>query len=204
MNQRKIPLAAALAAVVLAAASAPAQQEQAPPPVGQNVMLPFTIYGNAKDEGERLFAPSGWMGNTESLSYNDACKDNPHKGDSCIRISFTKSDGWGGIVWQNPPNNWGDDGGGVNLTGARQLSFWARGQNGGETVSFKMGLIKRDKPTYDTGTAGLDKVKLTKEWKMYIIPLAGLNVSRIVTGFSFSLTGTTDPLTFYLDDIVYE
>ena len=204
MNQKKTAMVLVLSAL-LAGSMASAQQNAATPtPAGQNVMIPYTIYGNASDTGDRLFAPSGWMGNTESLSYNDACKETPHKGETCIRISFTRTDGWAGIVWQNPANNWGDDGGGVNLTGAKQLSFWARGEKGGEVVAFKMGLIKRDKPYFDTGTATLSNVALTREWKQYVLPLAGVNLSRIITGFSFSLAASKEPITFYLDDIVYE
>jgi hypothetical protein len=192
-----------LASAILAWGAAAFAQEN-PPPVGQNVMLPYTLYSNAEDEGERLFAASGWMGNTEAIEFSDSFKENPHAGESCIRISFTDPAGWGGIVWQNPPNNWGDDGGGVNLSGTKQLSFWARGEKGGETVSFKMGLIKRDKPYFDTGTASLDRVKLTKEWKQYTMPLTGVNLSRIITPFSFSVSGAKEPLTFFLDDIVYQ
>lgn len=187
-------------AVLLSGAAALAQEKAA-----QNVMIPYKLYGNAEDEGERLFAASGWMGDTDAIEYNEACKENPHAGESCIRISFTKPTGWCGIAWQNPPNNWGIENGGANLSGAKQLSFWARGENGGETVSFSMGLIKKDQQYFDTGTASLAKVKLSKQWTQYTIPLNNVDLTRIITPFSFSLGAPTEPpLTFYLDDIVYE
>jgi hypothetical protein len=41
--------------------------------------------------------------------------------------------GWAGLYWQHPDNNWGDEPG-VDLTGAKRISFYARGERGGEIV----------------------------------------------------------------------
>ena len=84
-------------------------------------------------------------------------------------------------VWQNPANNWGAKPGGWNLTGAKTLSFWARGAKGNEVVTFLYGLVGKDKPNGDTST-GKTEVHLTKAWKKYTIPLAGKNLSHIITG----------------------
>lgn len=211
-------LIAALVATVLPAvaqepaapAEAPAAEVVAPAPAavavqpGMKVTLPCTVYGNCEDEGEAVFIASGWMGSTDAIEYDDCWKENPHAGESCIKCVFSDPKGWGGIVWQNPANNWGDDEGGVDLTGAKQLSFWARGDKGDEMVEFKMGLIAKNKPFWDTGKASLGKVKLTKEWKQFIIPLDGKDLSRILTGFSWTTKGRAEPVTFYLDDIIYE
>jgi len=171
---------------------------------GEKVAIPCVIYADVDTEGETPFIPSGYMGATEAIEMDDAWKENPQSGSSCIKASFSDPKGWGGVVWQNPANNWGDDEGGVDLTGAKQLSFWARGENGGEMVEFKMGLVAKNKPFYDTAKGGLGKVKLTKEWKQYIIPLTGKDLSRIVTGFCWVTAGKKEPVVFYLDNIVYE
>lgn len=195
------PAAPAEAPVAEAAVAAPAAAAVQP---GMKVTLPCKVYGNCEDEGESVFIASGWMGSTDAIEYDDCWKENPHAGESCIKCVFSDPKGWGGIVWQNPANNWGDDEGGIDLTGARQLSFWARGEKGDEMVEFKIGLIAKNKPFWDTGKASLGKIKLTKEWKQYIIPLDGKDMSRIMTGFSWTAKGRAEPVVFYLDDIVYE
>lgn len=210
---------AAVTGVILAAAvvGASAQEEasapqaaSAPAVVGQivqpglKVKLPLVVYRNCEDEGEQYFIPSGWMGSYDSIEFDDCWKENPRSGESCIKISFSDPRGWGGIAWQNPANNWGDDEGGIDLTGAKKLTFWARGDKGGEMVEFKMGIIPRNKPYFDTGKGSLGRVKLEKEWKKFEIPLEGKDLSRIMTGFVLSLKGRTEPVVFYLDDIIYE
>ena len=45
---------------------------------------------------------------------------------------------------------------------------------------------------------------LTKAWKQYSIPVAGQNMSHIVTGFVWTLAANGAPETFYLDDIRYQ
>lgn len=192
---------AVLAAVVAVPALVRGKAEEAP---AQKVQLPCKVYTDCEDPGEAPFVASGWMGKVDSIEYNDCCRERPRSGRSCIQVAFTDTKGWGGIVWQNPANNWGDSEGGVDLTGARQLSFWARGEKGGEIVDFKMGIINRGKPYWDTAKGALEKVRLSREWKQYTIPLASKDLSRIVTGFVFSTAGRKDPVVFYLDDIIYE
>ena len=98
--------------------------------------------------------------------------ENPHSGTDCIKAQYTATGEWGGVIWQNPDNNWGDKGGGYNITGASKLTFWARGDNEGERVSFLVGIIGDDKPFHDTAKAKLDSVQLSKDWKQYTIDLA--------------------------------
>ncbi|MFH0880239.1 MAG: hypothetical protein V2A34_11045 [Lentisphaerota bacterium] len=173
-------------------------------PVGEMTALPCRLYVDYDAEGEMVFIPSGWMGATEAIEMDDAWAENVQSGTSCIKASFSDPKGWGGVVWQNPANNWGEDEGGIDLSSAQQLSFWARGEKGGEIVEFKMGLVAMNKPYYDTGKASLGRVKLTSTWKQYIIPLAGKNLKRIVTGFSWITAGKSEPVVFYLDNIAYE
>ena len=218
MSKKFFVMIAAVVAMVLPVVAqepaAPAEEAAteiaAPAPVeaavqsGMKVTSPCKVYGNCEDEGESVFIASGWMGSTDAIEYDDCWKENPHAGESCIKCVFSDPKGWGGIVWQNPANNWGDEEGGIDLTGAKQLSFWARGEKGDEMVEFKMGLIAKNKPFWDTGKASLGKVKLTKEWKQYIMPLEGKDMSRIMTGFSWTAKGRAEPVVFFLDDITYE
>lgn len=185
---------------VVADAAAPAVAS----PVGTKVDLPCIVFDDCDSENTPAFSPSGWMGAADAIEMDDCWAENPHSGTSCMRLSFSDPASWGGIVWQNPANNWGDDEGGLDLRGAKQISFWARGDKGDEMVEFKMGVIRQNKPFYDTGKGSLGKVKLTSEWKQYIIPLDGQNLSQIVSGFVYSVKGRKEPVIFYLDDIKYE
>jgi len=164
--------------------------------------LPLVIY--AEGGGKQPYIPSGYMGNSGAIQMDPQSGVNPHSGRTCLKVSYTASDNWGGVVWQNPGNNWGSMVGGYNLTGARTLSFWARGDRGTEVVTFLFGLIGKDKPNSDSGTGKLDKVALTKSWKKYTINLQGRNMSHIITGFAWTLGATGSPVTFYLDDVRYE
>lgn len=176
---------------------------QVPVTYGKKAELPLIVYDDAERKNP-AYTPSGFMGNTKALKLDPTWAKKPHAGASCIRIEFSANDGWGGIVWQSPANDWDDRSGGFDLTGAKQLSFWARGENGGEVVTFEFGLIAKEKPFPDTARGKLDKVKLTKEWKQYTIDLKGLDLRRVKTGFACVVAGNGAPLVFFLDDIRYE
>lgn len=163
--------------------------------------LPLTVY--AESSGPATFIPSGYMGNTGAIKMNPACAVQPHSGKTCLQAQYTGLKDWGGVVWQNPANNWGAKTGGYNLSGAKELSFWARGDKGGEMVTFVYGLVGKNQPSADTSTGKLDSVPLTKAWKKYTITLAGKNMSHIITGFAWTLGAQGRPVTFYLDDIRY-
>ena len=165
--------------------------------------LPFVLY----DEDGRdkpPFVPTGWMGNAKAMKLDEACAIKPHSGQTCLKFDFSANDTWGGIVWQSPPNDWGDKPGGWNITGAKRLSFWARGEQGGEVASFELGLLGRDKKFADSGSAKLERVTLTTDWQQFQIDLSGKDLNRIKTGFAITVAGSGRPFTFYLDDVKYE
>jgi hypothetical protein len=176
--------------------------EEAPAtPPAPKTPLPFVIY--AGDAISKPYSPTGWMGNSSAVGFNDHCTEYPHSGATCIRVDYRTTGAWAGIVWQDPPNDWGDKNGGHDLTGASKLTFWARGAAGGEKVEFYFGVIKAEKPFSDSDT-GRITVTLTRTWSQYGIDLTGKNLSHIKTGFGWSLAGQGRPVTFYLDDIQYE
>ncbi|MGC9259466.1 MAG: hypothetical protein ACP5I8_05215 [Phycisphaerae bacterium] len=170
---------------------------------GAKVSLPLVIY--ADGQGQSGYIPSGWMGNPSAIKYDGSCTTHPRKGNSdCLKIQYTSGSGWGGIAWQNPANNWGDQSGGFNLTGAKKLTFWVRGKKAGQVVSFGFGLIGSNKTYHDTAK-GKVKVTLTKHWKKYSISLKGKDMKRIVVGFFWTAAPTDGKaFTFYLDKIEYK
>ena len=46
-------------------------------------------------------------------------------------------------------------------------------------------------------------IVLKPEWTRYRIPLDGLDMSRIKTGFGWIVGNPGRPITFYLDDIAF-
>jgi len=107
------------------------------------------------------------------------------------------------VVWQSPPDDWGDKPGGLDLTGSTRLTFWARGAVGGEKVSFGYGLLGIDKRYHDSATGKVETV-LAPEWRAYALPLSGKDLSCIKTGFYWTVGGQGAPVTFFLDDVRYE
>jgi hypothetical protein len=169
---------------------------------------PFNVYTD-KNARDNHFSPSGWMGDYSDITFTDAWKDNPHSGISCIRVEYkpNASQGarWTGMYWQNPPNNWGEKKGGYDLTGAKKLTFWARGEKGGERVEeVKIGGLSGTYPDSDVATTG--PIILTKDWQQYSINLDGKDLSYISGGFVWATNLDVNPngCTFYLDDIRYE
>ena len=168
----------------------------------RHAKLPFALYDEAG--GDSPFIPSGYMGNNGAIKMDANYETNPHSGKTCIKVDYTAPNNWGGVVWQSPANDWGEQPGGLNFTGAKKLTFWARGEKGGESVNFSVGIIGKDKPFFDTASAKLDRQTLSTDWKQYTIDLAGLDLSRIKSGFVWTLGANGAPVTFYLDDIKYE
>ncbi len=163
--------------------------------------LPLVIY----DDGfGQAYAPSGWIGKTDAILLKPDDASAPHAGRFSLRCEFDSRDNFGGVVWQSPVNDWGDVAGGFDLTGARQLSFWARGSRGDEVVDFALGVLEKEKTFADSSRSELKQVHLTNQWKQYTIDLTDKDLSVIKTGFSWSTAGRAEPVVFYLDQIQVE
>lgn len=166
-------------------------------------------------------------GTDESLvkDMDENCTDDPYEGRSCIKCSQLTLEGdWGGWLFLNgylpkgetvPKLNDGSTGGqGMDLTGATELKFAAKGAEGGEVVEFftagfgyngETGAKTVNYPD-SSQKRSLGTVKLEKEWKEYSIPLSGADMSYIVCGFGYVLNadyGHGDN-TFYIDAIRFE
>ena len=190
----------------MATTAKPAESAETP---NANGFKPFWVY---KDVGtrENHYVPSGFMPNGDCLTFNDHWVKDCHDGSTCIKIDYNiqcsaKDQKWAGIYWLNPPNNWGNRKGGFNLTGAQKLTFWAKGEKGGERIEeIKVGGITGDFP--DTDMAVIGPIILTNEWKQYTVDLRGKDLSHIIGGFAWASNVDVNPesCTFYLDDIKYE
>ena len=170
---------------------------------GAKAPLPLAVYDEAGREKPAYF-PTGWMGNAKAIKMDERSTVKPHGGKTCLRFDYQDKGEWGGVVWQDPANDWGDQPGGWDLSGATHLTFWARGDKGGETVTFLFGLLGSDKTYPDTAQGKLADVKLSDAWQQFRIPLAGKDLTRVKTGFAWTVAGSGRPITFFLDDIRYE
>lgn len=211
-SQSKQPQKAAVKAetVVVQKQALAAQKQpsavQGSPQTGE--FEPFAIYSD-KNVSSNHFIPSGWMGDYSDIKFNDGWPENPHSGATCIKIEYsnkaTNGARWAGVYWQYPQNNWGNKEQSYNLKGAKKLTFWVRGEKGGEQIQeFKFGGISGEYP--DSDGASIGPLTLTNEWKQYTIDLSGKDLSHIIGGFAWATNIDVNPdgAVFYLDDIKYE
>lgn len=197
-----------------------------PPPIPlPEIPYSFDVYRD-KDKAGNHYVPSGWMGDIGDIQLDECWREEVHTGSTSIKVGYSAQGNgpehacdspfpcnWSGVYWQEPANNWGEQPGGYDLSGARAVTFWAKGENGGERISFKVGGIACDSDTvpYPDSLCPIqildpDSVSLTTTWQAYTIPLHdGLDLSRVMGGFLWAASKEDNPegATFYLDDIQY-
>ena len=177
----------------------------------------FALRGRLSSPGDESSVPP--------MSEADACGGDPRSGADCIRSTFRfRADAWGGWYFLNgvldggetrPSENWGTvPDAGLDLTGATALTFWARGEQGGEKVKFVALGIGRDEagqpiePFPGSSTqVGLGLIQtLTTEWQRFEIDLTGKDLSYVLGGFGWVATAADNPsdITFFLDDIGFD
>ena len=191
------------------ASSADKNVKLAEAPKDANAFKPFYIYSD-KESAQNHYIPSGFMPDGKCLKFDDYWAESCQEGKSCIKISYDvdcskQGQKWAGIYWLNPANNWGSRKGGFNLTGATKLTFWARGDKGGERIEeVKIGGLTGDYPDSDTAVIG--PIILSPEWKEYSIDLRGKDLSYISGGFAWSTNVDVNPenCIFYFDQIRFE
>lgn len=169
--------------------------------------IPFTVY--REPERDRHFMPSGQIGDADDIKVMESCAENAKEGQYCIRIEYSgqesKGEHWAAIYWQEPDFNFGTvPNAGFNLKGARKITFWARGDKGGERIEVKAGGIKGEYP--DSFDMPLKTIDLTKVWKKFTIPVSEKDLSYVVGGFYVAFQKKYNPTgaVIYLDEIVYE
>ena len=169
--------------------------------------LPLVIYTDASEKC--AFQPSGWVGDLDCINVVRDCTDLPYSGKTCIMIEYKTrgilTQGWAGVYWQYPINNWGEYPG-YNIQSAKKLTFWARGKNGAEKSELKWGGIKDGKNSDTFGPISTGVITLSKEWQKYEISLSGANLSNVIGGFCWVTNYQQNPngCVIYLEDIIFE
>ncbi len=179
---------------------------------GADVALPFYV--------STEFIPSGFMNDPGGITLSAGapgatCPDRaPSAGGSCYVITW-KSTGpsWAGVYWQYPANNWGSEPGLPIAAGAKQVTFYAKGAVGGESVSFGAGgLGTNPAPGMfgDTVKATTGAETLTTEWQQFTMSVSGMTYSGgVLGGFVWTAAssndgGTNGDITFYVDDVQWQ
>ncbi len=158
------------------------------------------------------YVPSGYMPTGECIKMEDSWVQDCHEGKSCVKVTYdtvcsSKSRQWAGVYWLHPADNWGDVKGGYNLTGAKKLVFWAKGEKGSEQIAeFRIGGVGATRAYPDSDSASIGPVILSQQWRQYSIDLRGKDLSYISGGFSWIANVENNPnsCTFFLDDIHFE
>ncbi|MCP4363122.1 MAG: hypothetical protein GY796_34405, partial [Chloroflexi bacterium] len=197
----------------------PEEKIPTPPRLEHKVYLPsiattasqrFSVYTEwlAEHDG---FLPTGATGDSEYVSVYECHPTQPHRGNMSIQASFSPGGptGSGGVQWQYPADNWGDQEDGLDLSWANKLTFWARGNLGGEKARFFVGGIgDKDTPYPDSlrPVVSSGYMTLTDTWQQYTINLSGQDLSHVIGGFGWSTNQCANPAgaTFYLDNIFFE
>ncbi|EDP70390.1 putative secreted protein [Flavobacteriales bacterium ALC-1] len=163
------------------------------------VELPFYVY---KDDRDLPFAPTGYMGNYKDMVVDMNSKDDVYSGETSIKISYNAEGGWYGLALVDPANDWGEILGGYDISDAKTFSFWAK-SNFDVHATIGFGLIDADKPFPDTAKKSV-KIKLTDEWKKFVIKTKKLDLSCIRSGLVLFSNGNGYPYKIYIDDVVFE
>jgi hypothetical protein len=186
-----------------------------PPPdlaMATAAMLPFVV--------DTVFVSSGFMGDGampgaitmtpaktgDSTDCNGKRASTSALG-SCHIVGYTPPAsggmGWAGVYWQYPANNWGMKAGYAIPAGAKKVTFQAKGQKGGEKVTFLAGGIIGAANPYTDSVKATTMVTLTADWAPYTIDLSGQGYTQVLGGFGWTMAATDAGTSagFFVDDI---
>ncbi len=163
------------------------------------------------------YFPSGWMGNvtgvdgtgTLVVSKQAVTIEGKPAAETRIEYKQGREKGWAGIYWQHPDKNWGDKPG-LNLKGAKRISFYAKGERGGELVEFISGNNDSGKQHQDKFKLSIGPFPLTKTWTKYTIDLSQLKeqqLASVIGAFAWVASGGFDKdgrLVTYIADLRIE
>lgn len=185
----------------------------------------FPVYDDVSSAGNHFHAWAKIPNAAAAVSISGASTQAPHTGATAIRAEFHNTTGlnFGGFYFLNgllragqtaPSENFGEaPNAGIDLTGANALSFWARGEVGGERIEFFMGGVGRNSqsgqptaPFPDSTPVVRRIVTLGSTWQRYVIDLTGKDLSYVLGGFGWLASADFNPTgaVFYIDDIQYE
>jgi exo-beta-1,3-glucanase (GH17 family) len=176
----------------------------------------FYVYAD-RDSPANHFVPSGWMGDTGDITFDDGYIGAVCQGTTAIRVAYSAhgQNRWAGIYWQQPENNWGTvPNAGFDLQSYNTLTFCAKGEVGGERIEFGVGGVGRSLPSGcspiepypDSACKASRWITLTNQWQQYTLDLSHATLSYVIGGFLWDTNRDQNPsgAVFYVDEIRFE
>ena len=144
---------------------------------------------------------------------SDSISSGCHTGSDCIRFTYRSGGGWAGVLWWAYGCDWSQVSQhtcGINVpvkgnfSAVYRLTFWARGEQGGEKIEFTIGSDEGGIPP--TPKRSLGVVTLRSTWQRYAIDLSGISLTDAIALFYWGAADENNPqgAAFYLDDIQFE
>jgi len=185
----------------------------------------FPVYDDLSSAGNHFNALAAIPNEDARVHISGGSTENTHSGATAIRAELDPSTpgGFGGFYFLNgvlpagekaPQLNFGTvSNAGIDLQGATALTFWARGQKGGERVDFFVAGVGRNPdtgapiaPFPDSSPVVKITVVLSPRWAQYRIDLTGKDLHYVLGGFGWSASVAANPagVVIFLDDIQYE
>jgi hypothetical protein len=185
-----------------------------PPP--SPLALPMTVSDHYKPTGgmgDAVVAGSVTIG-----SDGGACAGAPAAAleGACYTITYKPqpiaagaNSTWAGFYWQYPDNNWGTMQPLTVASGAKDVSFYAKGMAGGESIEFEAGGIQNTVSAatpYTDGFSVTQTFKLTTTWTKYTMSMTGMTYAGgVLGGFAWvASVPNTNTVTFFVTGIVWE
>jgi hypothetical protein len=185
----------------------------------------FDVHTDISAAGNHFVYLGKMPDETASVEMDLCCAQEPHSGSTCIRCAFSPARSWGGFYFLNgllkcgdvqPSENWGEVcQAGFDLREATRLTFWARGERGGEKIEFFCGGVGRnpftglpEKPCPDSfprTPRWPTTFALSQRWQQFTVDLSGKDLRYVIGGFGWVASRDLNPsgAVFYLDDIQY-
>ena len=130
-----------------------------------------------------------------------------HSPPDAWKITFEARGGFGGFCWKNRAGNEGEVAGdNLSAGGYRRISFWARGEKGGEVAEFRAGGLGNVKTRHrDSLDVSTGKIKLGAGWHDYSIFVKDADLSSVMTPFCVLMyrEDNAQDAVVYVDDIEY-
>ncbi len=176
-------------------------------PATTSAALPLTV--------SDVFAPSGYMGDGATpggiVVDTTTCLTPRPAGavGDCYKVTYTPgTQGWAGVYWQYPANNWGASPGKLITAGATKVAFYAAGAAGGEALQFVVGGENDGTLPYHDAFKVTQNQTLTAALAPYSVDLGGHAYDTgVLGGFAWLATapvGSVAPIVFYLDSITWQ
>ena len=134
---------------------------------------------------------------------------------TAVKITFDleQPPHWAGLVVPVKQDYWGETpapGAGLDLSKAKKLIFWAKGESGGEQIQVKAAFIS-NQPYGDSAEIPIvsdEWLTLTKDWQKHEIVIADSSqLKRVITPFAIIANeahNASGKIVIYVDEIYYE